>query len=59
MLSATSATREELRLCLDMLRQGGIRPVLSACFPLAQAAEALALVQSGAATGRVVLSVGR
>jgi D-arabinose 1-dehydrogenase-like Zn-dependent alcohol dehydrogenase len=59
MLSATSATREELRLCLDMLRQGGIRAVLGACFPLAQAAEALALVQSGAATGRVVLSVGR
>jgi D-arabinose 1-dehydrogenase-like Zn-dependent alcohol dehydrogenase len=59
MLSATSATREELRLCLNMLRPGsGIRAVLGACFPLARAAEALALVQSGAATGRVVLSVG-
>ncbi len=58
MLSATSTTREELRLCLDMLRPGGIRAVLGPCFPLAQAAEALALVQSGAATGRVVLSVG-
>jgi acryloyl-coenzyme A reductase len=57
MLSATSATREELRLCLDMLRPGGIRAVLGRCFPLAQAAEALALVRSGAATGRVVLSV--
>jgi NADPH:quinone reductase-like Zn-dependent oxidoreductase len=59
MLSATSATREELWLCLDMLRPGGIRAVLGRCFPLAQAAEALALVQSGAATGRVVLSMGR
>lgn len=58
MLSATSTTREELRLCLEMLRPGGIRAVLGACFPLARAAEALALVQSGTATGRVVLSVG-
>ena len=58
MLSATSTTREELRLCLDMLRLGGIRAVLGACFPLARAGEALALVQSGAVTGRVVLSVG-
>ncbi|HEY7577191.1 MAG TPA: zinc-binding dehydrogenase [Acetobacteraceae bacterium] len=58
MLSATSATREELRLCLTMLRPGGgLRAVLGACFPLARAAEALALVQSGAAAGRVVLSV--
>lgn len=58
MLSATSTTREELRLCLDMLRPGGMRAVLGACFPLTQAAAALALVQSGTATGRVVLSVG-
>jgi acryloyl-coenzyme A reductase len=58
MLSATSATREELQLCLNMLRPGGIRAVLGACFPLAQAAEALALVQSGTVTGRVVLSIG-
>ena len=58
MLSATSTTREELRLCLDMLRPGGIRAVLGACFPLTRAAEALALVQSGTAIGRVVLSVG-
>ena len=58
MLSATSATREELRLSLNMLRSGGIRAVLGACLPLARATEALALVQSGAAIGRVVLSVG-
>jgi acryloyl-coenzyme A reductase len=58
MLSATSTTREELRLCLDMLRPGGIRAVLGGCLPLSRAAEALALVQSGTATGRVVLSVG-
>jgi D-arabinose 1-dehydrogenase-like Zn-dependent alcohol dehydrogenase len=58
MLSATSTTRDELRLCLDMLRPGGIRAVLGARFPLTQAAEALALVQSGTAIGRVVLSVG-
>jgi D-arabinose 1-dehydrogenase-like Zn-dependent alcohol dehydrogenase len=58
MLSATSTTREELRLCLDMLQPGGIRAVLGGCFPLARAADALALVQAGIATGRVVLSVG-
>jgi NADPH:quinone reductase-like Zn-dependent oxidoreductase len=58
MLSATSSTREELRLCLEMLRPGGVRAVIGACFPLAQAVDALALVQSGTATGRVVLSVG-
>jgi D-arabinose 1-dehydrogenase-like Zn-dependent alcohol dehydrogenase len=58
MLSATSATREELRLCLTMLRHGGIRAVLGGCFPLARATEALALVQSGAVTGRVVLCAG-
>ncbi|HME25357.1 MAG TPA: alcohol dehydrogenase catalytic domain-containing protein [Acetobacteraceae bacterium] len=58
MLSATSTTREELRLCLDMLRTGGVCAVLGACFSLAQAAEALTLVQSGTVTGRVILSVG-
>jgi acryloyl-coenzyme A reductase len=58
MLSATSATREELRLSLTMLRPGGIRAVIDARFPLERAAEALAMVRSGAATGRVVLSLG-
>jgi acryloyl-coenzyme A reductase len=59
MLSATSTTCEELRLSLQLLRPGGIRAVLGPCFELARAAEALALVQSGAAVGRVLLAPGR
>ncbi len=58
MLSATSTTREELRLSLQLLRpSGGVRAVLGPQLPLVRAPEALALVQSGAATGRVVLAV--
>ncbi len=58
MLSATSTTREELRLSLQLLRPGGIRAMLGPCFPLVRAAEALALVQSGAAAGRVLIAPG-
>lgn len=58
MLSATSATREELRLSLQLLRPGGIRAVLGPCFALTQGAEALALVRSGAAAGHVLLAPG-
>jgi NADPH:quinone reductase-like Zn-dependent oxidoreductase len=56
MLSATSTTREELRLSLQLLRDGGIRAMLGPRFALTQANEALALVQSGAAAGRVLLA---
>jgi acryloyl-coenzyme A reductase len=59
MLSATSTRREELRLSLQLLRPGGIRAMLGPCFELARATEALALVQSGAAAGRVLLAPGR
>jgi acryloyl-coenzyme A reductase len=59
MLSAISTRREELRLSLQLLRPGGIRAMLGPCFELARATEALALVQSGAATGRVLLAPGR
>jgi acryloyl-coenzyme A reductase len=58
LLSATSATREELRLSLRLLQQGVIRAVVGLRFPLERATEALALVQSGASAGRVVLAVG-
>ena len=56
MLSAMSTTLEELRLSLELLRPGGIRAVLGPHFALERAAEAHALVQSGAATGRVLLT---
>jgi D-arabinose 1-dehydrogenase-like Zn-dependent alcohol dehydrogenase len=58
MLSATSTTREELRLSLQLLRRGDIRAVLGPCFALARAAGALALVQSGTAAGRVLIAPG-
>ncbi len=56
MLSAMSTTLEELRLSLELLRPGGIRAILGPRFALEHAAEAHALVQSGAATGRVLLT---
>jgi hypothetical protein len=44
----------------EQLQQpGGIRAVLGPRFELARAKEALALVQSGAAAGRVLLASGR
>jgi NADPH:quinone reductase-like Zn-dependent oxidoreductase len=58
MLSATSTTREELRLSLQLLRPDGIRAVLGPSFPLTGATEAMALVQSGAVAGRVLLTPG-
>jgi NADPH:quinone reductase-like Zn-dependent oxidoreductase len=58
MLSVTSTTREELRLSLQLLRRGDIRAVLGPSLGLARAAEALALVQSGAAAGRVLIAPG-
>lgn len=58
MLSATSTTQEELRLSLQLLRRRNIRAVLGPCFALARAADALALVQSGAAAGRVLIAPG-
>jgi acryloyl-coenzyme A reductase len=58
MLSATSTTREELRLSLQLLRRDGIRAVLGPRFALTRAAKALALVQSGAAAGRVLIVPG-
>jgi NADPH:quinone reductase-like Zn-dependent oxidoreductase len=58
MLSATSTTREELRLSLQLLRRGDVRAVLGPCFAMTRAAEALALVQSGAAAGRVLIAPG-
>jgi D-arabinose 1-dehydrogenase-like Zn-dependent alcohol dehydrogenase len=58
MLSATSTTREELRLSLQMLRQGYIRTMFGPRFPLSRANQALALVQSGAVAGRVLLVPG-
>ncbi len=55
LLSATSTTREELRLSVGLLRPGGIKAVLGPAFALPDAASAHALVEAGRAAGRVLL----
>ena len=55
LLSATSTTRAELRQVLSLLARGAIRAVLDRALPLAAAAEAHLLVESGSALGRVTL----
>lgn len=41
----------------ELVRAGAVRPLIGACFPLERAAEALALIDSRGATGKVVLTV--
>jgi synaptic vesicle membrane protein VAT-1 len=45
----------DLNAVLDAVRRGEIHPVLAARLPLAQAAEALRLAESGTVSGKVVL----
>ena len=40
-----------------LLASGGVRPVIHARFPLAEAAQAHALMESGAHIGKIVLTV--
>jgi acryloyl-coenzyme A reductase len=55
LLSATSTTRAELRQVLALLARGAISAVLDRTLPLARAAEAHALVETGQAAGRMTL----
>jgi len=55
MLSATSTTRQELIDSLEMLRRGKVRAIIDRTLPLEQAATAHELIESGAATGRLLL----
>jgi len=41
----------------EMYLRGQVRPVISATYPLERAAEALAVIQRGQATGKVVLTI--
>jgi NADPH2:quinone reductase len=41
----------------EMYLRGQVRPVISATYPLERAAEALALIQRGEATGKIVLTI--
>ena len=56
LLSATSTTRDELRRCLTLLARGTIRAMVDRSFPLAQAASAHNLLESGTPLGRLTLS---
>jgi D-arabinose 1-dehydrogenase-like Zn-dependent alcohol dehydrogenase len=56
LLSAKSTNRKQLEDCIDLIRRGQIRPVISAEFSLEQAAAAHELVESGHSVGRVVLT---
>jgi len=55
MLSATSTTRKQLQDCLELVRRGGVKPIIERELPLDQAAQAHELVERGAVTGRLVL----
>ena len=46
---------EDWATLFRLLEEGKIKPVIAACFPIAQAAQANALLESGQATGNVVL----
>lgn len=58
MLSATSTTRAELQDALELVRLGRVRPAIGATMPLAQAADAHALLERNGVLGRVVLKPG-
>jgi NADPH:quinone reductase len=49
--------RQSMSEALDMWGQGKLHPHVSRTLPLAQAAEALALLKSRAATGKLVLTL--
>lgn len=55
-LSAKSTSRQQLFDCIALAHSGQLVPTVSATFPLEAAADAHALVESGRALGRVVLS---
>lgn len=56
---APAAWRASLEQCLNWYAAGRLRPLVSQTLPLAQANDALALLKSRAATGKVVLTTGR
>lgn len=55
MLSASSTTRLQLQLCLDLVGRGQIEPVVSKRMPLTEARQAHRLIESGSVAGRIVL----
>ncbi len=56
-IGSTMGTRDELRRLVAFCAAAGVHPVVDRTFPLADAAEALALVETGS-PGKVVLTIG-
>jgi NADPH:quinone reductase-like Zn-dependent oxidoreductase len=57
LLGAVAAPKSQIQQVYGLAGQGQLRPVIYRCFPLGQAAEAHALVESRDVFGRVVLNV--
>ncbi|MFD3840159.1 zinc-binding dehydrogenase [Streptomyces sp. NPDC058642] len=49
------ATRRDQQLCLELLAAGQINPIIDRAFPLAEAAEAHAYLESQRQVGKVIL----
>ncbi len=48
----------DLQTFIELVESGAVRPVISATYPLADAAEAMAVVVSGHTSGKVAVTVG-
>lgn len=53
--SAKSTSRAQLQDSLELVRRGEVKPIITATYPLEQAAEAHRAVESGRAAGRVLI----
>jgi len=56
--SAKSTSRKQLQDCLELVRLGQVKPVITGELPLEKAAEAHREVESGHSTGRILLKPG-
>ncbi len=56
-LGSTMGTLEELIALTDLMVSTGLRPTISATYPLAQARDALEQLAAGDVIGKIVLSV--
>lgn len=56
--SAKSTSRKQLQDCLEMVRLGQVKPIITGELPLEAAAEAHREVESGHSTGRILLKPG-
>jgi acryloyl-coenzyme A reductase len=56
--SAKSTSRKQLQDCLELVRLGQVKPVITGELPLESAAEAHREVESGQSIGRILLKPG-